>query len=689
MTDTLPATIDPEGGALALPSGASAPEDRVPPLGVFSRPKTKTGWRSWVSTVDHKKIGIMYGATAIFFFIIGGSEALLIRAQLWAPRQHLLSAEAYNQVYTMHGTTMVFLVVMPIGAAFANYLMPLQIGARDVAFPRINAFSFWCFVCGGLFLNTSWFLGGGADGGWFMYAPNSGVIYSPTHGIDFWNLGLIIAGIASLTGAVNLIVTVLNLRAPGMGLMKMPVFTWMTLVTQFLLLFAIPVITAAQFLLLFDRQFGANFFNVKEGANPLLWEHLFWIFGHPEVYLMILPAFGLVSDMLPVFSRKPIFGYPFIVFSGVAIGFMGWGVWAHHMFVSGIGPVSVMVFSLTTMFIAVPTGVKILNWTATMWGGKLKFDTPMLFCIGLITMFTIGGLSGVTHSVAPADTQQTDTYYIVAHFHYVLFGGAFLGFVGGFYFYWPKVFGYKLNETLGKWNFWLMLLGFNLTFGPMHILGLQGMSRRVYTYDANYGFDVWNKVATVGAFTLAASVAFFLFNIFWSYKKSKTMENPGPDPWDARTIEWMIPSPTPEYNFDPIPTVTHLDEFWYRKYGETEDGRLVRVAATEDVCQPVHDADVHLPAPSYWPLVTAVSLPIIAYGLIFSLWLCVIGGLVLITGLWGWVTEHPDDPDAAHHGDHDPGEHTPGDEHDAALDAGADAQPSVTADAETEAAPVG
>jgi cytochrome c oxidase subunit 1 len=432
----------------------------------------------------------------------------------------------------------------------------------------------------------------------------------------------------------------------------------------------------ALILLVCDRLFGANFFDVTAGADPLLWQHLFWIFGHPEVYLMILPAFGLVSDMLPVFSRKPIFGYPFIVFSGVAIGFMGWGVWAHHMFVSGIGPISVTVFSLTTMFIAVPTGVKILNWTATMVGGKLKFDTPMLFSVGLITMFTIGGLSGVTHSVAPADTQQTDTYYIVAHFHYVLFGGAFFGFVGGFYYLWPKAFGYMLNETVGKWNFWLMLLGFNLTFGPMHILGLQGMSRRVYTYDANYGFDAWNKVATIGAFTLATSILIFIFNVFYSYKKSKELPPPGPDPWDARTLEWMIPSPTPEYNYDPVPVVTHLDEFWYRKYGETEDGRLVRVAKTEDVCQPVHDAKVHLPAPSYWPIVTAFGLPIVAYGLIYSLWLCLVGGLIIVAGLYGWVTEHPDDPDSAGHGHHGPDDHASGDDADVEIDE-ADGDPEL------------
>jgi cytochrome c oxidase subunit 1 len=644
-----------EDRPLALSSGDS--NDGYTPTGVFTRPTAETGPRSWFTTVDHKKIGIMYGTAAIFFFIVGGVEALLIRMQLWSPRGTLLSANLYNQVYTMHGTTMVFLVVMPIGAAFANYLIPLQIGARDVAFPRINAFSFWAFLAGGVFLNSSWFLGGGADGGWFMYAPNSGVIFSPTNGIDFWNLGLLITGIASLTGAVNLIVTVLNMRAPGMTLMRMPIFTWMALVSQFLLLFAIPVLTSAQVLLMLDRLFDANFFNVAKGANPLLWQHLFWIFGHPEVYLMILPAFGLVSEILPTFARKPIFGYPFIVFSGIAIGFMGWGVWAHHMFVSGIGPISVTAFSLTTMFIAVPTGVKILNWTATMWGGKLNFSAPMLFSIGLVTMFTIGGLSGVMHSVAPMDTQQTDTYFIVAHFHYVLFGGAFFGFMGAFYFYWPKAFGYMLNESLGKANFWLMLLGFNLTFAPMHVLGLQGMSRRIYTYDAGYGFEFWNKVATVGAFTLASSIALFIFNIFYSKSKAKTLPPVGPDPWDSRTIEWMTPSPTPVYNFDPIPTVTRVDDFWYRKYGETRDGKLVRIASTAEVAQQRTDGKgIHLPSPSYWPIVLAFGLPIVAYGLIFSLWLALIGGIVVLAAIYGWVMEPPDDPDAIHD-DHGPEAH--------------------------------
>jgi cytochrome c oxidase subunit I len=622
------------------------------PLGGFTRPQATTGWKSWFTTVDHKRIGVMYGAAALFFFALGGFEAVLIRLQLAAPGQKLYSADLYNQLFTMHGVTMIFLVVIPLGAAFMNYLMPLQIGARDVAFPRLNAFSFWCFLGGGLMLNTSWFLGGGADGGWFAYAPNTGVTFSPSHGMDFYALGLQITGIASLVGAINLVVTVLNMRAPGMTMMKMPVFTWMGLVTQLLLVFALPVISVALFLLTFDRLFDANFFNVSQGADPLLWEHLFWIFGHPEVYILILPAFGIVSEIIPVFSRKPIFGYPFMVFSGIAIGFMGWGVWAHHMFASGMGPLSVAAFSMSTMFIAVPTGVKILNWLATMWGGKLRFTTPMLFAIGLVTMFTIGGLSGVTHAVAPSDTQQTDTYYIVAHFHYVIFGGALLGFLGGMYFWWPKVFGYSLSETLGKWHFWLILIGFNLTFGPMHILGLQGMPRRMHTYVEGYGFEFWNLVSTIGAFVIAVSMLVFAWNILKSWRGHKA--NPvdvGPDPWDARSLEWMVPSPVPAHNFDESPTVSHLDEFWHRKYQEDATGKVVRVATGAQVAQKGDATDVHLPSPSYWPLVMAAGLPIIGYGLIFNLGLAALGGLIVVIGAFGWGYEPADDPEA-HHGPH-------------------------------------
>ena len=630
-------------GPLALGSGGELTNR---PKSVFTRPDDNVkGWRSWVTTVDHKRIGIMYGAVALFFFIIGGTEALLIRLQLAQPDGKLLSADLYNQVYTMHGTTMIFLVVMPIGAAFMNYLIPLQIGARDVAMPRMNALSFWVFLAGGIVLNSSWLLGGGADGGWFNYAPNNGVVFSPTHGIDFWNMGLFLTGISSLVGAVNLITTVLNMRAPGMTLMKMPVFTWMSLVTQFLLLFAIPVLTAAQVLLMFDRLFGARFFDVGAGGDPLLWQHLFWIFGHPEVYIMILPAFGVISEIIPTFARKPIFGYPFMVFSGIAIGFMGFGVWAHHMFASGIGPISVAAFSVSTMFIAVPTGVKILNWLATMWGGKLKFSAPMLYSIGLITMFTIGGLSGVTHAVSPSDTQQTDTYYIVAHFHYVLFGGALFGFVGGWYYWWPKVFGYTLSDLHGKINFWILFVGFNLTFGPMHILGLQGMPRRIYTYRDGYGLNLWNLVSTVGAFMIAVSFIYFFWNIWhsWSVHKKQSLVVSG-DPWDARGLEWMIASPAPAFNFDPIPTVQSLDDFWHRKYGEDVDGRLVRLATSESLIQRSTGEGVHLPSPSYWPLVLAFGLPIIAYGLIYNRLFCIIGAIVVIGAMFGWVMEPSSSP---------------------------------------------
>ena len=629
--------------------------ETTPTTGVFARPTNASGWRSWFFTVDHKKIGIMYGAVAMFWFFWGGIEALLIRLQLFTPNGDVLTADQYNQIFTMHGTTMVFLVIMPLAAAFANYMVPLQIGARDVAFPRMNALGLWLFVFGGIFLNLSWFLGGGPDGGWFAYAPNTGVTYSPGTGMDFYAFGLQIAGIASLVGAINLIVTIINMRAPGMTMLRMPVFTWMILVVQFLLLFALPVITVALVLLSFDRTFDANFFNVAMGADPLLWQHLFWIFGHPEVYVLILPSFGIVSETLPVFSRKPLFGYSVIVISGVAIGFMGWGVWAHHMFVSGLGPVGVAAFSATTMFIAVPTGVKILNWIATMWGGNIRFTLPMMFSVSLVSMFTIGGLSGVMHAVAPADTQQTDTYFIVAHFHYVLFGGALMGLFAGMYYWWPKAFGYKLNDALGKWHFWLVLIGFNMTFGPMHILGLQGMARRHSRYGPEDGFDFWNAVVSIGAFVILIGMIIFAINIVrtWLGYKAGTVPQEGADPWDGRTLEWAIPSPAPEHNFDYVPVVTDLDDFWHKKYQTDETGKLRKVANGNDIAQK-GDQHPHLPSASYWPIVLAAGLPLIALGLIYNLWLAGIGLLLMLGSMFGWSLEPATDPDAGHdeHGDH-------------------------------------
>lgn len=625
-------------------------------LGVFRRPTTTTGWRSWLTTVDHKRIGIMYGATALVFFGFGGLEALLIRAQLAQPEGQVLTPGQYNQAFTMHATTMVFLVVMPLLAAFANYLIPIMIGARDVAFPRLNALSFWIFIVGGLFLYSSFLFGGAPDGGWFAYVPNTGPIYSPGHGMDFWGLGLQITGIASMLGAVNLIVTCLNMRAPGMTLMRMPMFVWMSLVAQFLLLFAMPVITAALFLLMFERVFDANFFNVEAGADPLLWQHIFWIFGHPEVYILILPSFGIISEIIPVFARKPLFGYSFMVASGVAIGFMGWGVWVHHMFVSGVGPVTVAAFSLSTMFIAVPTGVKIFNWLATLWGGKLKFSVPMLFAIGVVSQFTIGGLSGVSHALAAADTQQTDTYYIVAHFHYVLFGGSLFGIFGGLYFWWPKVFGRQLSEKIGKLHFILMMLGVTLAFGPMHILGLQGMIRRSSTYAKGMGWDVMNLISTIGAFTLASAFLVFIYNVVKSWNNVTS----DPDPWDARSMEWSVASPTPPHNFDIIPVVTSQDYWWHEKYEEVDHERFVRRdpetfpwnSSVEGKPSGVDPASIHLPSPSYWPLVLALSFPLIAYGLIFTLWLSALGGFLLVAAIFGWALEPSVDPE----GGHDPGD---------------------------------
>ena len=622
-------------------------------MGFLRRPVETTGWKSWAFTVDHKKIGIMYGVVAMAFFFVGGLEAVLIRAQLAQADGTILSADKYNQMFTMHATTMIFLFVMPMAAAFANYMIPLQIGARDVAFPRLNALSLWTFVFGGIFLNTSWVLGGAADGGWFMYAPNSSVPFSPTNGVDFWVLGLLITGIASQVGAINLIVTCLNMRAPGMTLMRMPIFTWMAMVVQFLLLFAIPVITVALFLLMFQRNFDATFFSVEEGADPLLWQHLFWIFGHPEVYIIVLPAFGVISEVLPTFSRKPLFGYPFVVFSGAAIGFVGFGVWAHHMFAAGLGPISVAVFSVATMAIAVPTGVKIINWTLTLWGGKLWFTTAMLFAIGLIVQFTIGGLSGVTHSIAPSDTQQTDTYYIVAHFHYVIFGGAVLGLFAGIYYWWPKIFGKMLNENWGRANFWFMIIGMNLTFGPMHIIGLQGQPRRMYVWTENragegfFNLGFWNLVSTIGTVILAIGALLFLVNVWVSRKNPPAPE----DPWDARSLEWLTTSPPKEHNFDRTPTVHALDEFFHRKYEDVgEDGHhdFKKVATADElIAEEAANADphIHLPSPSYWPIVLAFSMPVLAYGIIYSTLLIIVGAAIAVLALFGWALEPPTAPD--------------------------------------------
>jgi cytochrome c oxidase subunit 1 len=601
---------------------------------------TYRGIWSWIATVDHKRIGVLYGVTAFLFLLAGGIEALLIRLQLATPNGKVVSPEVYNQLFTMHGTTMIFLVVMPMAAAFFNLIVPLQIGARDVAFPRLNAFSYWTFLMGGLLLHASVLAGGAPNGGWFGYAPLTEFPYNPGHGIDFWALGLQILGVSSMAGAFNFIVTILNMRAPGMSLFRMPVFVWMTLATAFLIILAMPVIAVALFQLEFDRLFGANFFNPVKGGTPLLWQHLFWIFGHPEVYILILPVMGIISEVLPTFSQKPLFGYPFVVFSGIAIAFMSFGVWAHHMYTTGLGPIANAAFGVSTILIAVPTGVKIFNWLATLWGGNISLRSPLMFAVGFIAMFVIGGLTGVTHSMVPSDYQQQDSYYVVAHFHQVLFGGALFGLFAGIYYWFPKFTGRLLNEKLGQLHFWLMLLGFNLTFQPMMILGLMGMPRRIYTYPQGMGWDEWNLLATIGSFVIALSVLVFMANVVVSLRRG---EEAGADPWDGRTLEWSIPSPPPPYNFRHIPVVRARDDFWHRKYVEGPEGRPVPVVAGgahDEHGQQEDEEHIHLPSPSYFPFICSLGLPIFALGFIFKDYaLVAAGAVVILYGIYGWALE--------------------------------------------------
>ncbi len=615
----------------------------------------------WLTTVDHKRIGQLYLYSALFFFLVGGLEALLIRIQLWHPNGTFVNAQLYNELFTMHGTTMIFMVVMPLSAAFFNYLIPLQIGARDVAFPRLNAFSYWVFIMGALFMNAGWFVNAAPDGGWFGYAPLTTPAFSPGLHIDFWVIGLQILGVSSLAAAFNFLTTIINMRAPGMHFMRMPIFTWMSFITQFLLALAFPIITVAVTFLMLDRFFGTKFYEISANADPLLWQHLFWLFGHPEVYILILPAFGLVSEVLPVFSRKPLFGYPVMVYSGILIAFLGYGVWAHHMFAVGMGPIADSIFGITTMLIAIPTGVKIFNWLGTMWGGSLRFTTPMLFAIGLVGLFTIGGLSGVMHSSPPSDLAQTDSYFIVAHFHYVLFGGSMMGLFAGLYYFYPKITGRLMSERWGKWHFWLTFIGMNLTFFPMHFAGLEGMPRRIYRYDANQGWDLWNNLSTWGSFILAVSVIIFVVNFLWSRRRGAIAGN---DPWGAATLEWSIPSPPPEYNFATIPVVTSRYPLWdvtspaltanvpHTLTGEQDVD--VRVAGKEagdakfpadternapSVPLTAAQLGIHMPTPTIKPFTAALGLAVMFTGLIHhkTLPIMFLGVAIFLISLYSWL----------------------------------------------------
>jgi cytochrome c oxidase subunit 1 len=529
----------------------------------------------WVTTVDHKRLGLLYIAYALIFLIVGGIEATVLRLQLIRPHNNLVSPQVFNRMFTMHGTTMIFFVVMPMLFGFANYLIPLMIGARDMAFPRLNAFSFWVTAFGGLLLyfslvgaNGLYGAGNAPDVGWFAYAPLTSQTFSPGHSTDFWILALLVSGFGSIGTAINILATILCMRCPGMSLGKMPLFAWLYLVTAALVVLAISPLTAAQIMLLVDRYLGGHFFDTQAGGSAVIWMHFFWIFGHPEVYVLVLPAFAFASEIIPVFSRKPIFGYSVMVAATVAIGFISMSVWAHHMFTVGMGAGANTFFVLSTMAIAVPTGIKIFNWLATMWGGKIEFKTPMLFCVGFLFQFLIAGLTGIMLSCAPFDWQLGNSYFVVAHFHYVIVGGILFTTFAAMYYWFPKMTGRMYSERLGQLHFWLFLIGFHLTFDFMHIPGLLGMPRRIYTYEPGRGWDSWNLIVTVGVFFQAAAILVLFVNLLWSYSRGA---HAGGDPWDAWTLEWSVPSPPPTYNFASIPTIRSRRPLWDLKHLDDPD----------------------------------------------------------------------------------------------------------------------
>ncbi|MBH8599465.1 MULTISPECIES: cytochrome c oxidase subunit I [unclassified Thermoactinomyces] len=582
----------------------------------LERVKNSKVW-DWLTTVDHKKIGILYFLSGFFFFLVGGIEALFMRLQLVVPHNDLFVGDTFNELLTMHGTTMIFMAAMPMIFGLMNAVVPLQIGARDVAFPFVNALGFWLFFAGGLLMNLSWIFGGAPDAGWTSYTSLALNNYSPGPGVDFYVLGLQIAGIGTLIGGLNFMATIINLRAPGMTFLRMPMFTWTSFVTSTIILFAFPPLTVALLLLMFDRLFGSHFFDYTMGGSAVIWEHLFWIFGHPEVYIVILPAFGVMSEVISTFSRKRLFGYTSMVFATVLIAFLSFMVWVHHMFTVGLGPVSNSIFAVATMAIAVPTGIKVFNWLFTMWGGEIRFTTAMLFAIGFIPTFVMGGMTGVMLAAPPADFQYQDSYFVVAHFHYVLVGGTVMGLFAGAYYWWPKMFGKMLNETIGKIHFWTFLIGFHLTFFPQHFLGLFGMPRRVFTYQPGMGLDSLNLISTIGVVGMAIGTIAFLYNIYWSFKKAA----PAPaDPWDGRTLEWAISSPPPVYNFAQLPLVRGYDAWWMEKQAGNK---------SLPPAEPL--GSIHMPSSSFIPILMALGFFIAGFGFIFrGNFVGAIIGLVLV-----------------------------------------------------------
>ena len=522
----------------------------------------------WATTVDHKKIGILYILMSLVFLIIAGCEALLMRWQLFYPRNNFLAPDTFNQLFTMHGTTMVFFVGMPILVGMGNYLVPLMIGARDMAFPRLNAFGFWSTLFGGLLVYFSFATGGAPAMGWFAYAPLTEHTFARGPATDFWALGLIVSGIGTLTGGINFVATILAMRAPGMILRKVPFFIWTMLWTSVQIILVMPPLTASLIMILLDRNLGAHFFDTQNGGSAYLWQHLFWFFGHPEVYILILPVFGMISEVIPVFSRKVIFGYEFMAAATMAIAFISLGVWAHHMFTVGMSRTLDLYFAAASLLISIPTGIKFFNWLATMYGGHIRFESPMLFAFGFLSMFLIGGLTGIMLAVAPFDFQLSDSYFVVGHFHWVLIGGTLFGVFAGIHYWYPKATGRMLSERLARWQFALLYVGFIVTFGPMHIAGILGMPRRIYTYQADRGWDFWNQLTTIGAFIQTPSYAIFVYNVLVSLWNGKPA---GDDPWDAWTLEWETTSPPPVYNFESIPEVHSRRPLWDLKHPDDPD----------------------------------------------------------------------------------------------------------------------
>jgi len=610
--------------------------------------ETAPGLYGVLATVDHKIIGRRYLVTSMVFLILGGLEAAMIRTQLAAPDMHLVSPEMYNQIFTMHGMTMIFWYAAPILSGFSNYLWPLMLGARDMACPRANALSYWTFLMSGVFLYSSVLLGQMPDRGWFAYAPLTEAQFSPGLNMDFYAIGLTFLSVSTTVGAINFIATLFKTRAPGMSLNRLPIFVWGTLTTSFAIVFATPALTAACVLLFLDRRVGTHFYDAALGGSPLLWQHLFWSFGHPWVYIVVLPAMGIISDLMPTFCRRPLVGYTFVALATVSTGILGFGVWVHHMFATGLPPTAASFFSAASMVITIPSAVAVASWLATIWLGRPIFKTPLLFAAGFIILFVIGGVSGVATAAITFDWQLTDTYFIVAHLHYVLIGLNVFAVMAGFYYWLPKITGRMLSESLGQLNFWLMFLGFGVGFFPMHTLGLLGMPRRVYTYHAGQGWEWQNLWITIGAYVFALGVVVFIVNVIWSVVRG---ELAGPNTWDGPTLEWATPSPPPPYNFAVIPTIASRHPLWETRLDETEmrsqlDSGPVLDAGRDTFGTTPLDAEpdeiLRMPMDTMWPFFLSLSILVMCYGLLTNLvWLAIAGAVALFVTIAGWFWPQP------------------------------------------------